>query len=52
MAARGVRMSLNRIAASNPKRRMGCRVTSQAASGVRHSSEKVSFSRTFRYSGR
>ena len=33
MASSGVRMSLNMIAASKPKRRMGCSVTSQAASG-------------------
>ncbi len=52
MASSGVRMSLNMIAASNPNRRMGCRVTSQAASGVRHNSLKVYCLRTSWYSGR
>ncbi len=52
MGSRGVRMSLNMIAASKPKRRMGCKVTSQAASGVWHSSVNESRERTSWYSGR
>jgi hypothetical protein len=48
-----IRMSLNRIAASNPYRRIGCNVTSAARSGVVQSATK-SFTpdRTARYSGR
>ena len=46
-------MSENRIAASKPKRRMGCSVTSAASAGVLHSVEEaLTFPRTARYSGR
>jgi len=46
-------MSENRIAASNPKRRIGCSVTSAAHSGVKHSLRKLpALSRSARYSGR
>ena len=46
-------MSENRIAASNPKRRTGCNVTSAAHSGLKHRSRKPpAFSRTARYSGK
>src|SRR5437762_11075296 len=51
IASGTTRMSLKRIAASNPNRRTGCNVTSTASSGVCTSStnEYVSLSR--RYSG-
>lgn len=52
--ARGTsRMSENKMAASMPKRRTGCSVTSAARSGVRHSVTKSpAMPRTARYSGR
>src|ERR1700761_3668742 len=47
------RMSENRIAASKPKRRTGCSVTSAANSGVKHSLRKPpALARTSRYSGK
>ena len=47
------RMSENKIAASKPKRRTGCKVTSVANSGVKQRSRKPpAFARTARYSGR
>ena len=52
MGSSGVRMSLNMMAASKPKRRIGCKVTSQAASGVRQSSLKLSLARISWYSGK
>jgi hypothetical protein len=48
----GIIISEKTMAASKPKRRSGCRVTSQASSGVRHRVKKSTFSRTARYSGR
>ena len=45
-------MSAKRIAASIPKRRMGCSVTSAASSGDRVRPRKSTPSRTFMYSGR
>ena len=48
--ASGIRRSENRIAASKPKARIGCRVTSTASSGVRQISSSVCFSRSARYS--
>ena len=46
-------MSEKRIAASSANRRNGCKVTSQASSGVLHSARKLpARSRTARYSGR
>jgi len=44
-------MSLKRTAASKPNRRIGCRVTSAANSGVRTISTNVCFSFNARYSG-
>ena len=47
------RMSENRIAASKPKRRIGCSVTSAASFGVKHrSSMPPTVLRTAMYSGR
>ena len=47
------RISENRIAASKPKRRIGCKVTSAASSGEKQRSRNPpAFSRTARYSGR
>ena len=48
----GVMISLKRIAASIPKRRTGCSVTSTARSGVLVSVRKSTFALIFRYSGR
>src|SRR5690348_14696264 len=46
-------MSENRIAASIPNRRIGCRVASAASSGVRQNAMKLSArARNARYSGR
>ena len=46
-------MSLNRMAASKPKRRIGCSVTSAASSGVVQSAMKsLALARMARYSGR
>ena len=48
-----IRMSLNRIAASKPKRRIGCNVTSAASAGLVQSAMKSpALARTSRYSGR
>jgi hypothetical protein len=48
-----VRMSENRMAASSGKRRSGCRVTSQAISGVLAMARKLpALARVARYSGR
>ncbi len=47
-----IRMSLNRIAASMPKRRTGCRVISVASSGVVQQPMKSDCTRSARYSGR
>ena len=45
--------SLNRIAASKPKRRIGCNVTSAASSGwVQSAMKSPAFARTARYSGK
>ncbi len=52
IASSGTSRSENRIAASNPKRRIGWIVTSAASLGVLHSSRKLTFDRTSRYSGR
>ena len=50
IGASGISRSEKRIAASKPKARIGCSVTSTASSGVRHSSSSVCFSRSARYS--
>ncbi len=52
MPSSGVMMSLNRIAASSSKRRMGCIVTSAASSGVLVRVRKSTSRRSSRYSGR
>ncbi len=52
IASSGTSRSENRIAASNPKRRIGCSVTSAASFGVLQSSRKLTPERTCRYSGR
>src|SRR2546427_7197706 len=49
---RSTRMSLNKIAASKPNRRIGCSVTSAASSGVCTNSRKECFSLSLRYSGK
>ena len=46
IASSGTSRSENRIAASNPKRRIGCSVTSAASFGVLHSSRKLTPART------
>ena len=51
-AFRDYQDSLKNIAASNPKRRMGCSVTSAASSGVWTSSRNLCFSLSARYSGK
>ena len=51
MAFSGTTMSLNRIAASTPCRRTGCRVISVTRSGRRQDSSMPMPSRTRRYSG-
>ena len=48
----GMRMSEKMIAASTPRRVIGCTVTSAARSGDLHRSRKATFSRIRRYSGR
>ena len=50
-AATGTTMSLNRIAASTPCRRTGCRVISVTSSGRRQDSSIATPSRILRYSG-
>ena len=52
MASVGMRMSEKMIAASTPRRRTGCTVTSAARSGVLQRGRKSIFSRMARYSGR
>jgi hypothetical protein len=47
----GTTMSLNRMAASTPCRRTGCRVISQASSGVRQACSMPVSARSARYSG-
>ncbi len=47
----GTTMSLNRMAASTPCRRTGCRVISQASSGVRQACSMPVPARNARYSG-
>ena len=48
----GTTMSENRMAASTPCRRTGCRVISQANSGVRQAASMAVSARSARYSGR
>ena len=53
MASGTVRMSENRMAASKPKRSIGCIVTSQASSGFLHRARKSpALARVARYSAR
>ncbi len=52
IASSGTSRSENRIAASNPNRRIGCSVTSAASLGDLQSSRKLIPARTCRYSGR
>ena len=52
IASSGTSRSENRIAASNPKRRIGCSVTSAASLGDLQSSRKLTPARTARYSGK
>jgi hypothetical protein len=47
-----IRMSENRIAASNPNSSIGWSVTSQASSGLRHRSRNEARACTARYAGR
>jgi hypothetical protein len=47
-----MRRSENRMAASNPKRWIGCRVTWDASDGVLHRSRNDTLARISRYSGR
>jgi hypothetical protein len=52
IASRGTSRSEKRMAASNPKRLIGCSVTCAASVGVLHRSRKETLARTSRYSGR